>query len=79
MLRHAGSHRRDVMGYGNLLMYTDKGRQKPPIYPPQQLNIVNSIRFVLNLLKLWDFRASSDEVHVGRVCIRRCAICGSIS
>lgn len=59
MLRHAGSHRRGVMGYGNLLMYTDKGRQKTSIYPPRWLNVVNNIRFVLNLLELWVLRESS--------------------
>lgn len=79
MLRHAGSHRRDVMGYGNLLMYTDKGRQKTPIYPPQWLNVVNSNHFVSNLLEFGVFRASFCEVHVVGVCIRGRAICGSIS
>lgn len=58
MLRHAGSHRRGVMRYGNLLMYTDKGRQKTPIYPPRQLNVVNNIHFVLNLLELCVLRES---------------------
>lgn len=47
-----------LWGYRKLLMYTDKGRQKTPIYPPQWLNVVNNIHFVLNLLELCVLRES---------------------